>query len=104
MKRQAVVIILILIAVIGSIVYLEYHIDKEEGINVYHMRGENFNSSTRLGSINVSPGLSNEIFNLSVVVLLMFFCVICFVLGGGLKLFKEDSETVQIASLEDIDG
>ena len=91
MNKQATIIILILVAIIGSIVYLDYHIDKEEGINVYHMKGESFNSSTRLGSINISPELNSEIFTLSVSVLLIFFCTFCFIMGGGLKLFKSDA-------------
>lgn len=91
MNKQKIGAIVILIGIIGSIGYLDYHIDKEEGINVYHMKGENFNNSINLGFAQVSPGLNNEIFNLSVAILMILFCTFCFVFGGGLEIFKDDA-------------
>lgn len=92
MSKKIFGISLIIITIISIIIFLDMNIDYEEGINVYHMKGEGFNASINLGMIQVSPELNDNIVFLCGAFLLCIFCLYCFVLGGGFKLLKNSNK------------
>lgn len=91
-KLQILKIIIGIIFILSIYAILELNIDLESGINVYHMKGENFNVSYNYGTIKVSPELNDNLVAFSFISFVGIMCFIFFVIGGGLELFKEIKE------------
>ena len=65
MDKYKLIVIVIILCALTMYVVTDHFIDKEEGTNVYHFKGENYNHSVNYGDIRVSPQLSDNIFFLA---------------------------------------